>query len=157
MEVIPGSHKLGQLHHAEHSEATNNLLSRGQTITVEFDKSRTEFMPLRAGQLSLHHTHLAHNSRPNLQPPGPRSAPLPPPLTTAGFRAHHPARSRRPTAPCPRLPGCFTQCTMAFPGRPAVRRPPRAAPPAAKVSYAPPEGRGQGEGGGVKPENLTTP
>ncbi|MGH2608963.1 MAG: phytanoyl-CoA dioxygenase family protein, partial [Tepidiformaceae bacterium] len=23
MEVIPGSHKLGQLHHAEHSEATN--------------------------------------------------------------------------------------------------------------------------------------
>jgi non-heme Fe2+,alpha-ketoglutarate-dependent halogenase len=66
MEVIPGSHKLGQLHHAEHSEATNNLLSRGQTITVEFDKSRTEFMPLRAGQLSLHHTHLAHNSRPNL-------------------------------------------------------------------------------------------
>jgi len=34
---------------------------------------------------------------------------------------------------------------------------PLAAPPAAKVSYAPPEGRGQGEGGGVKPENLTTP
>jgi hypothetical protein len=46
---------------------------------------------------------------------------------------------------------------LAFPGRPAVRRPPRAAPPAAKGSYAPPEGRGQGEGGGVKPENLTTP
>ena len=34
MEVIPGSHKLGQLHHAERSEATNNLLSRGQTITA---------------------------------------------------------------------------------------------------------------------------
>lgn len=33
MEVIPGSHKLGQLHH-EHSEAINNLLSRGQTITA---------------------------------------------------------------------------------------------------------------------------
>jgi non-haem Fe2+, alpha-ketoglutarate-dependent halogenase len=66
MEVIPGSHKLGQLHHAEHNEATNNLLSRGQTITVELDRSRTEFMPLRAGQFSLHHTHLAHNSPPNL-------------------------------------------------------------------------------------------
>jgi ectoine hydroxylase-related dioxygenase (phytanoyl-CoA dioxygenase family) len=66
MEVIPGSHKLGQLHHAEHSGATHNLLSRGQTITVEFDKSRREFMPVRAGQFSLHHTHLAHNSRPNL-------------------------------------------------------------------------------------------
>src|SRR5947199_1138546 len=35
MEVIPGSHNLGQLRHAEHSEATHNLLSRGQTITAE--------------------------------------------------------------------------------------------------------------------------
>jgi non-heme Fe2+,alpha-ketoglutarate-dependent halogenase len=65
MEVIPGSHKLGQLHHAEHG-ATHNLLSRGQTITGDFDKSRTEFMPVRAGQFSLHHTHLLHNSRPNM-------------------------------------------------------------------------------------------
>jgi non-haem Fe2+, alpha-ketoglutarate-dependent halogenase len=65
MEVIPGSHKLGQLHHAER-DATHNLLSRGQTITADFDKSRTEFMPVRAGQFSLHHTHLLHNSRPNL-------------------------------------------------------------------------------------------
>ena len=66
MEVIPGSHKLGQLHHAEHREATHNLLSRGQTITVELDDRRTESMPVRAGQFSLHHTHLVHNSRPNL-------------------------------------------------------------------------------------------
>jgi ectoine hydroxylase-related dioxygenase (phytanoyl-CoA dioxygenase family) len=66
MEVIPGSHKLGQLHHAEQSDATNNLLSRGQTITVELDTRGTEFMPVRAGQFSLHHTHLVHNSRPNM-------------------------------------------------------------------------------------------
>jgi hypothetical protein len=66
MEVIPGSHKLGQLHHAEHGDATHNLLSRGQTISVDFDRSRTEFMPVHAGQFSLHHTHLLHNSRPNL-------------------------------------------------------------------------------------------
>jgi non-haem Fe2+, alpha-ketoglutarate-dependent halogenase len=66
MEVIPGSHKLGQLHHAERDHEKHNLLSRGQTITVAFDKSRTEFMPVRAGQFSLHHTHLVHNSRPNL-------------------------------------------------------------------------------------------
>jgi non-heme Fe2+,alpha-ketoglutarate-dependent halogenase len=65
MEVIPGSHKLGQLHHAER-DAKHNLLSRGQTVTADFDKSRTEFMPVRAGQFSLHHTHLLHNSRPNL-------------------------------------------------------------------------------------------
>src|SRR6266571_1595673 len=43
MEVIPGSHKLGQLHHAERADATHNLLSRGQTITAELDTSRTEF------------------------------------------------------------------------------------------------------------------
>ena len=66
MEVIPGSHKLGQLDHAERADAKHNLLSRGQTITVDFDKSQTEFMPVSAGQFSLHHTHLVHNSRPNL-------------------------------------------------------------------------------------------
>jgi non-heme Fe2+,alpha-ketoglutarate-dependent halogenase len=65
MEVIPGSHKLGQLSHAERVDAKHNLLSRGQTITVDFDKSRTAFMPVSAGQFSLHHTHLVHNSRPN--------------------------------------------------------------------------------------------
>jgi non-haem Fe2+, alpha-ketoglutarate-dependent halogenase len=66
MEVIPGSHKQGQRHHAEHQEETHNLLSRGQTLTEAFDKSRTAFMPVRAGQFSLHHTHLVHNSRPNM-------------------------------------------------------------------------------------------
>ena len=66
MEVIPGSHTLGQLHHAEDGTATKNLLSRGQAITADLDRSRTEFMPVRAGQFSLHHTLLVHNSRPNL-------------------------------------------------------------------------------------------
>jgi non-haem Fe2+, alpha-ketoglutarate-dependent halogenase len=66
MEVVPGSHKLGQLHHAEQNDATHNLLSRGQTVTAEFDRERTAFMPVAAGQFSLHHTHLVHNSRPNL-------------------------------------------------------------------------------------------
>ncbi len=65
MEVIPGSHKSGQLHHAEQLESKNNLLSRGQTITAAFDKSHTVRMPVCAGQFSLHHTHLVHNSPPN--------------------------------------------------------------------------------------------
>ena len=64
MEVVPGSHKLGQLRHAE-MQNTENLLSRGQTLTEEVDCSRTVFMPVNAGQFSLHHTHLVHNSRPN--------------------------------------------------------------------------------------------
>ena len=66
MEVIPGSHKQGQLHHHERGEEANNLLSRGQTLTAEFNKTRTQHMPVTAGQFSLHHTHLIHNSRPNL-------------------------------------------------------------------------------------------
>ena len=64
MEVVPGSHKLGQLRHAEMQD-TENLLSRGQTLTEEVDRSKTAFMPVKAGQFSLHHTHLVHNSRPN--------------------------------------------------------------------------------------------
>jgi non-heme Fe2+,alpha-ketoglutarate-dependent halogenase len=64
MEVVPGSHKLGQLRHAE-AQDTENLLSRGQTLAVDVDRAKTVFMPVKAGQFSLHHTHLVHNSRPN--------------------------------------------------------------------------------------------
>ena len=64
MEVIPGSHKAGQLPH-DQSQDTDNLLSRGQTLGRRVDGSRTAFMPVQAGQFSLHHTHLVHNSRPN--------------------------------------------------------------------------------------------
>ena len=64
MEVVPGSHKLGQLPHAEMQDP-ENLLSRGQQLAADVDRSRTAFMPVKAGQFSLHHTHLVHNSRPN--------------------------------------------------------------------------------------------
>jgi hypothetical protein len=64
MEVVPGSHRSGQLHHGQ-TDSPHNLLSRGQTITAEFDRRDTVFMPVRAGQMSLHHTHLVHRSGPN--------------------------------------------------------------------------------------------
>jgi non-haem Fe2+, alpha-ketoglutarate-dependent halogenase len=64
MEVVPGSHKFGQLRHAEMQD-TENLLSRGQTLAVDIDRARTAYMPVKTGQFSLHHTHLVHNSRPN--------------------------------------------------------------------------------------------
>ena len=64
MEVVPGSHRLGQLRHADMQDP-ENLLSRGQTLAVDVDRSKTAFMPVKAGQFSLHHTHLVHNSRPN--------------------------------------------------------------------------------------------
>src|SRR5579872_2075960 len=64
MEVVPGSHREGQLHHGQ-SDSPHNLLSRGQTVTEGFDRGRTQFMPVQAGQMSLHHTHLVHRSGAN--------------------------------------------------------------------------------------------
>jgi non-heme Fe2+,alpha-ketoglutarate-dependent halogenase len=64
MEVVPGSHKLGQMHHGQF-DSPHNLLSRGQTLTTDFDRNNTEFMAVKAGQMSLHHTHLIHRSGPN--------------------------------------------------------------------------------------------
>ena len=64
VEVVRGSHKRGQLHHGQFADDTN-LLSRGQTLTVDFDRANTEFMVLKPGQMSLHHTHLIHRSGPN--------------------------------------------------------------------------------------------
>ncbi|HEV2185685.1 MAG TPA: phytanoyl-CoA dioxygenase family protein, partial [Stellaceae bacterium] len=43
VEVVPGSHKRGQLHHGQFTD-DRNLLSRGQTLTVDFAREGTEFM-----------------------------------------------------------------------------------------------------------------
>ncbi|HEX3884520.1 MAG TPA: phytanoyl-CoA dioxygenase family protein [Stellaceae bacterium] len=64
MEVLPGTHRRGQLHHGQFEQA-DNMLSRGQTLTVDFDRRDSVFMALKAGQMSLHHTHLIHRSGPN--------------------------------------------------------------------------------------------
>ncbi len=64
MEVVPGSHRSGQLHHGQ-TDSPHNLLSRGQTVTAELGRRDTAFMPVTAGQMSLHHTHLVHRSGPN--------------------------------------------------------------------------------------------
>ncbi|HVH80610.1 MAG TPA: phytanoyl-CoA dioxygenase family protein, partial [Stellaceae bacterium] len=65
VEVVPGSHKRGQLHHGQFANDAN-LLSRGQTLTAEFEHNDTVFLTLKPGQMSLHHTHLIHRSGPNL-------------------------------------------------------------------------------------------
>jgi hypothetical protein len=64
MEVVPGSHKLGQLHHGE-NPSKDILLSKGQSIDVPFDKSSTAFMPVKAGQFSIHDTFMIHASGAN--------------------------------------------------------------------------------------------
>ena len=43
----------------------HNLLSRGQEIAVEVDKSKGVGIALKAGEMSLHHIKLVHGSEPN--------------------------------------------------------------------------------------------
>jgi len=64
VKILPGSHVIGQRPHRDTS-TPGNLLSRGQTIEARLDYSKYEMMPLRAGQISLHHTHVVHCSEPN--------------------------------------------------------------------------------------------
>jgi len=64
MEYIPGSHKLDQIPHRD-TFAKNNLLTRGQEVMVEVDRSKRRVITLRPGEMSLHHVRLVHGSPPN--------------------------------------------------------------------------------------------
>jgi non-heme Fe2+,alpha-ketoglutarate-dependent halogenase len=64
MQVIPGSHRVDQLPHVD-TFHRDNLLSRGQEIAVEVDKSQAVGLALHAGEMSLHHIKLVHGSEPN--------------------------------------------------------------------------------------------
>jgi non-haem Fe2+, alpha-ketoglutarate-dependent halogenase len=63
MRVLPGSHKHGQLEHKA-TYADGNLLLNGQIIEgIEGDGAID--IPLRAGEMSVHHMLLVHGSLPN--------------------------------------------------------------------------------------------
>jgi len=64
MQFIPGSHRIEQLPHVD-TFHKDNLLSRGQEIAVAVDESKAVGIPLRAGEMSLHHIKLVHGSAPN--------------------------------------------------------------------------------------------
>lgn len=64
MQFLPGSHKVDQLPHVDTFDK-DNLLSRGQEIAVEVDKSKGVGVALKAGEMSLHHIKLVHGSEPN--------------------------------------------------------------------------------------------
>jgi len=64
MQVIPGSHKIDQLPHLD-TFHKDNLLSRGQEISGEVDKSKACGIPLSMGEVSLHHIKLVHGSDAN--------------------------------------------------------------------------------------------
>jgi hypothetical protein len=64
MEFAPGSHRLGQLAHGQ--TATPGTINAGaRSISEPLDTSHAVFAPVKTGQVSLHHTLVAHNSRPN--------------------------------------------------------------------------------------------
>jgi hypothetical protein len=64
MRVMPRTHK-GPLLPQVETYARDNVLSRGQEISVEVDESRAVNMALQAGEMSLHHIGIIHGSNPN--------------------------------------------------------------------------------------------
>jgi non-heme Fe2+,alpha-ketoglutarate-dependent halogenase len=64
MRVIPGTHTSEVAPHKD-TFAENNLLSRGQEISVEVDETKAVTLELEPGQMSLHHVKLIHGSEPN--------------------------------------------------------------------------------------------
>ena len=61
MQALPGSHRWGAFEHDDKPEAMN-MIRRGQGISGRFDQVQGQFMPVGAGQMSLHHTDLVHAS-----------------------------------------------------------------------------------------------
>ena len=64
MRFVPGSQHKKLLPHRDTADE-NNLLSRGQELSVEVDDSKAVPIILKPGQISLHHGHLFHASGPN--------------------------------------------------------------------------------------------
>lgn len=64
MRFLPASHK-GELLPHKDSFAANNSLTRGQEVEVDINDSKAVSVPLKPGQMSLHHGRLLHCSGPN--------------------------------------------------------------------------------------------
>jgi hypothetical protein len=65
MKFWPGSHLKNQIEHRD-TFHQDNLLTRGQEIAVEVPESQGVDVPLKAGEMSLHHVLLVHGSGPNV-------------------------------------------------------------------------------------------
>ncbi len=64
VEVIPGSHRAGQLAHRDTADPAI-MLSRGQSVAAAVDEAAALPVVLAPGEFSLHHTMVLHASRPN--------------------------------------------------------------------------------------------
>ena len=64
MRMVPGSHTAPLVEHVD-TYGEDNLLTRGQTVP-NVDEAATVAVPLKPGQLSLHHPRIVHGSGPNM-------------------------------------------------------------------------------------------
>src|SRR5262245_47063164 len=64
MRVIPATHTMEVVPHNDTFSA-DNLLSRGQEVSVEVDESKAVALEREPGEMSLHHVKLIHGSEPN--------------------------------------------------------------------------------------------
>ena len=64
MHVIPGTHRLDQIPHRD-TFSKDNLLTRGQEVSVDVDAAKAISINLRPGEMSLHHVRIIHGSPPN--------------------------------------------------------------------------------------------
>ena len=67
MRVIPATHTMQVVPHKD-TFAADNLLSRGQEVSVEVDEAKAVALSLEPGEMSLHHVKLIHGSEPNPSP-----------------------------------------------------------------------------------------
>ncbi len=64
MRVIPGTHRRAIQPHRD-SYAAHNLLSRGQSVVMDFDEGSAVDIELAPGEVSLHDGTIVHGSEPN--------------------------------------------------------------------------------------------
>ena len=64
MRIVPGSHLKGSLEHKD-TFSEDNLLTRGQEISVHVNEKDATDIILSPGQMSLHHVSIVHGSDPN--------------------------------------------------------------------------------------------
>jgi hypothetical protein len=65
IQVLPGSQTLGMLP-VDYTEVhPTNMLASGQRVVYDVDESRAVPMPLRPGEMSMHHVCTIHSSLPN--------------------------------------------------------------------------------------------
>ena len=65
MQVLRGSHRNGRLPVDYTEVRSDNLLASGQNTLIPKDQGKIAAMPLRPGEMSMHHVCLVHSSRPN--------------------------------------------------------------------------------------------